>query len=526
PGSRKVAYNDKGWTEYETERRAWIQDFNRQRRAAARAKHAAYWDKRREAAAKHLSSAPEVPVPAAVSGYPEGNAIDRFVNQKIDKVSHQYSAAKKEGVNFYKEVMPILETKCFSCHQGSKTKGDLKLNTLEHAIKGGKSDGPAITPGHADKSSLYDRITQTDEDYIMPPKGDPLSKKEQELIKRWIDEGANWPELNVEYTDVTGPSDDLSFLRRVSLDTIGVPPTVEEIEAFTKSTDKDKRAKVIDRLLADDRWADKWMGYWQDVLAENPNMLNPTLNNTGPFRWWIHESLLDNKPMDLFVTELVRLEGSDRYGGPRGFGTATQNDAPMAEKGAVVAAAFLGVEMKCARCHDAPAHEWLQKDLFNLAALLTQEPVKVPVTSSVPMDKLHEGGRKPLIKVTLKPGTEVPPEWPFKAFANPALADQLAADPQNTRDRFAALITAPQNERFAKVIVNRLWQRLMGRGIVEAVADWEKGGPTHPELLDWLGREFVRSGYDFKATARLILNSHAYQRATDPTLTAPGPLYV
>jgi hypothetical protein len=525
PGSRKVAYTDKGWAEYETERRAWLKNLNQKRRAEARAKHAAYWDKRRDTADKFLGTTPEIPVPAAIAGYPEGNDIDRFINQKIDKVAHQYSETKKEGVNFHKEVMPILETKCFSCHQGNKTKGDLKLHTLEHAIKGGKSDGPAITPGHSDKSSLYARIIETDEDYIMPPTGDPLSKEQQELIKRWIDEGANWPELNVEFTDVSGLSDDLAFLRRVSLDTIGVPPTVEEIDAFTKSTDKDKRAKAIDRLLADDRWADKWMGYWQDALAENPNMLNPTLNNTGPFRWWIHESLLDDKPLDLFVTELVRMNGSNRFGGPAGFGVASGNDVPMAQKGTIVSTAFLGIEMKCARCHDAPAHESTQEQLFQLAAMLETKPVGVPATSSVPMDKLSVGGRKPLIKVTLPPGSKVTPAWPFANFVAEDVGLALAEDQKSTRDVLAALITAPQNERFAQVMANRIWKQFMGRGIVEPVEDWEKNEPTHPELLKWLGRELVRQNYSMKNLARVILNSNAYQRAIDTRLRDTSPLY-
>src|SRR5205823_9163549 len=133
--------------------------------------------------------------------------------------------------------------------------------------------------------------------------------------------------------------------------------------------------------------------------------LNPTLNNTGPFRWWIYESLLDNKPLDLFVTELLRMKGSVRFGGPAGFGVASQNDAPMAAKGAIVAAAFQGVEMKCARCHDAPSHKSKQEDLFAVAAMLGTKPLTVPATSSVPLDKIHAGGRKPLIQVTLKPGS-------------------------------------------------------------------------------------------------------------------------
>ncbi len=525
PGSRKVAYNDKGWADYEKERRDWLQNFNQQRRADARAEHAKYWEKRRENVKAFLASSADVNVPAPVKGYPVNNAIDQFINAKIDTVAHQYSDAKKEGVNFYKEVMPILETKCFSCHQGNKTKGDLKLNTLEHAMKGGKSDGAAIVPGDHSKSSLYERITNTDEDYIMPPKGEPLTAAQQNTIKRWIDEGANWPEMNVEFTDLTGQSDDLAFLRRVSLDTIGVPPTVEEIEAFTKSTDKDKRAKAIDRLLADSRWADKWMGYWQDVLAENPNMLNPTLNNTGPFRWWIHESLLDDKPLDLFVTELLRMKGSSRFGGPAGFGVAAGNDVPMAAKGTIVSSAFMGVEMKCARCHDAPSHESTQEQLFQLAAMLQTTPVGVPATSSVPMDKLSIGGRKPLIKVTLPPGSKVSPAWPFAKFVPEDVGLAIAEDTKDSRDVLAALITSPQNERFAQVMANRIWKQFMGRGIVEPVEDWEKNEPTHPELLKWLGRELIRQNYSAKNLARVILNSSAYQRATDTRLRNTSPLF-
>jgi hypothetical protein len=526
PGSTVFPYTDAGWAEYEKERRPLIVEMNRNERAKLRATQKDYWERRKKVATDWLASTKEVPVPALPAGHAANNPIDNFVAARITKVASEYKTMPEGGVDYFRDIRPILETKCYDCHRGSKVKGDLRLDNLADTLAGGSDDGAGITPGKPKESSIYHRIITDDEDLIMPPKGDPLTKEEIALIEKWIAQGANWPEFQVKSFEPTPLTDDLDFLRRVTLDTTGVVPTENEIQSFLADQSPDKRAKVIDKLLADPRWADHWTSYWQDVLAENPNIINPTLNNTGPFRWWIHESLVDNKPMDLFVTELVRLEGSDRYGGPRGFGTATQNDSPMAEKGAVVAAAFLGVEMKCARCHDAPAHEWLQKDLFNLAALLNQGSVKVPATSSVPMDKLHEGGRKPLIKVTLKPGTEVQPEWPFKDFVDPSLADELAADPANTRDRFAALITAPQNERFAKVIVNRLWQRLMGRGIVESVADWEKAGPTHPELLNWLGREFVRSNHDFKAIARLILNSQAYQRATDPTLTAPGPLYV
>ena len=187
--------------------------------------------------------------------------------------------------------------------------------------------------------------------------------------------------------------------------------------------------------------------------------------------------------------------------------------------------AFLGVETKCARCHDAPAHRSRQEHVFALAAMLETKGIKVPATSSVSLAKLREGGRKPLIDVTLEPGTTVAPHWPFPEFVDEAAALPLAEDPSNPRDRLAALLTAPQNERFAQVMANRIWARVMGRGIVDQPWDWERSRNSHPALLRWLGRELVRSGYSADHVLRLILNSHAYQRATDARLKRPSPLF-
>ncbi|MFT5468287.1 MAG: hypothetical protein ACI8UO_003396 [Verrucomicrobiales bacterium] len=526
PGDREVAYTDEGWEAYEKERRNWLARVNGDARAAKRAEHAKFWDRRRKAASDWLANSTPVTVPDLPAGLPANNEIDHFIGARIAEAAAQAKSAKGGTVDYFKHIQPLLESKCYNCHQGGKVKGGLRLDQRAAALKGGENDGPAVAASDLDGSSLIFRVSKEAEDDIMPPKGDPLAKEEVALLKTWIEEGAHWPEFDVDTFEVTPLASDLAFLRRVSLDTIGIPPTEAEIAAFLAADAKTRRAEVIQQLLDDPRWADHWMGYWQDVLAENPNMINPTLNNTGPFRWWIQESLLDNKPLDLFVTELIRMEGSERFGGPRGFGTASQNDVPMAAKGIIVTSAFLGVEMKCARCHDAPGHEWMQEDLFQVAAMLNQNSLKVPTTSSVPMDKLHARARKPLIEVTLKPGSVVQPGWPFEQFCDEATAATLVDRTGDSRDKLAALITAPQNERFAQVMANRIWHRLMGRGIVATVADWEKGEATHPELLRWLGRRLVESGYDVKAVTSLILNSHAYQRATDPTLTETGPLYI
>jgi hypothetical protein len=524
PGSRSVPYTDVGWAAYEAERRAHLDRVNAAAREAKRKEHAGYWAKRRRVARDWLAATPDETVPALPKGFPANNAIDHFLAARVVQVKEQTAAAAGGSIDFFKQVRPVLEAKCYGCHTGGKAKSGLRLDDRAAALAGGESDGPAVVPGKPAASALLARV-QADDGSAMPPKGGKLTAEQVRILETWIKEGARWPDLDAGHTTLTPLTDDLAFLRRVTLDTVGVMPTPDEVRAFLADDPSTRRAKAIDRLLADPRWADHWMGYWQDVLAENPNIINPTLNNTGPFRWWLYESFRDNKPVDLFVTELLRMRGSARFGGPAGFGVATQNDVPMAMKGTVVAAAFLGVEMKCARCHDAPAHAATQRELFQLAAMLATKSLKVPPTSSVPLDKIHGDGRKPLIRVTLKPGTVVEADWPFADFAPEELGRQLAEYPDDPRDRLAALITAPRNERFAQVMVNRVWARLMGRGIVEPVDDWERGKPSHPELLRWLGRELVRGGYDLQHVTRLVLNSHAYQRAADPTLKETPVLF-
>ncbi len=302
--------------------------------------------------------------------------------------------------------------------------------------------------------------------------------------------------------------DDAAFLRRVTLDTIGIVPTREELLAFLQDTSPTKRTRKIDALLADPRWADHWVGYWQDVLAENPGIVKPEQNNTGPFRWWIYESFLDNKPVDRFATELVLMEGSKFFGGTAGFAMASQNDAPMAAKAQILTRAFLGMDMACARCHDSPNSPFKQKELFSLAAMLHRNSLDLPASSTVPA---NPEGRKPLITVSLQAGDKLSPEWHLESYPVNALPNGLVRNERDSRERFAAILTSPNQSRFAKVIVNRLWHRYMGWGIVEPIDNWEAADAKESPLLDYLANELLLKGYDLKQIARLILNSKAYQ---------------
>jgi hypothetical protein len=320
---------------------------------------------------------------------------------------------------------------------------------------------------------------------------------------------AEWARDRVQPTPVI---DDYAYLRRAYLDTVGVPPTAEEVAAFRADTDPDRRAKLAKRLLADPRWADHWVSYWQDVLAENPGLVKPTLNNTGPFRFWLHQALTDNLPADRFATELIRMEGSTWYGGPAGFGVATENDVPMAAKATIIARAFLAVDLQCARCHDAPraAGDYKQAELFSFAAMLSRKPIKVPATSVVPPGP---DGRTPAVRVRLKVGEVVSPAWQLDRLA----PQPKGEPPRDSRERLAQIVTGPASERFPRVIANRVWTRLIGWSLVDPVDDWADSTTHFPQLLDYLTHELVASGYDMKHVARLVMTSVLYQRQSART---------
>lgn len=486
---------------------------DRQRRAAAESQDA-FWDKRHDLARTWVEANPAPDIPDAAE-----HPIDAFLQAKANRALAASSGDNAEqAAHFHDEVLPILSESCFRCH-GEKDKGDLRLNSREEALK-------AIKPGDADASDLIARIITDDEDDRMPPTGDALDSAQVKQLRDWIDSGADWPARPVSPDEVTAPDlvDDESFLRRVWLDAIGIPPTEAEVVAFLADNDPNKRAKTIRQLLNDKRSADHLVSEWLDLLAENPTLLNQSQGSTGPFRFFLHDSLRDHKAFDRMVTELILMRGGQHEGGSAGFAMAAENDAPFAAKGHIVASAFLGIELQCARCHDSPYHDTTQRDLFSLAAMLQRKPASAPASSQVPVDFFEDKQGDALIQVTLKPGEAVAPEWPFAdvtGAADGSQIDRLMRKSDDHRERLAALVTGPENQRFAQVIVNRLWRRLMGAGFVEPVHDWEGATPSHPQLLDWLAKELVSHSYDLRHLSELIMTSAAYQReATGHNLAA------
>ncbi|EMI22943.1 Cytochrome C, Planctomycete domain protein, partial [Rhodopirellula maiorica SM1] len=197
-GDHAVPYTDEGWQAYESERRKVLAKMNADSRAERRDAHHEYWDRRRNAAAEWLANTAPVTVPELPLGYPAHNAIDHFIAARIAKVKQDSVQGETGGVDYFKQIRPLLESRCYDCHRGGKAKGDLRLDDHASVLTGGDYDGPAIVPGHVDQSALIDRITSDDEDVIMPPKGEPLTDEEVSLLRRWIQEGAVWPQFDVD----------------------------------------------------------------------------------------------------------------------------------------------------------------------------------------------------------------------------------------------------------------------------------------------------------------------------------------
>ncbi len=483
--------------------------FDDQRRRHAAATQDRFWQQRHELARQWAKKNP-VQWPRT-----DSHPIDAFIASKIE---HAVAAASStdalQAEHFHSKILPILRENCFRCH-GEKDKGGLKLNSRTASLKAGDSESPAVIPGDVEASELIRRIRDGD----MPPTDDRLDHLQIELLEQWVEDGAPWPARPIAKSEValSPVIDDASFLRRVFLDTVGVPPTTREARTFLDDVRPDKRSRLIDGLLHDERFADGWMSFWLDLLAENPTLLNQSMGSTGPFRWFLHDSLRDNKPLDRMVTELILMRGGAAEGGSAGFAMASENDAPMAAKGHIIASAFLAVELQCARCHDPPYHNTKQKDLYSLAAMLSRKSVTVPKTSRVP-DAFFDNQkvRKSLIEVTLKANQAITAHWPFASITGVTDGDHidpLMLNPTDTRERLAALITSPQNERFPRVVVNRIWRRLTGVGLVEPVDDWESNAASHPVLLRWLAQELIANHYDLRHVVQLILTSSTYQRS-------------
>jgi hypothetical protein len=440
-------------------------------------------------------------------------------------------------VDYQRQVHPILAAKCASCHSAEKRSGGLSLGTIKDVLEGGRS-GAAIKPGAATESLLI-RRSNGEVNPRMPLTGPPLTDTELATLRKWIDQGARatptsaaakarWeaplelkrpavPEIVWKNWDA--PIDrfvaahlarsgaqasevvaDGRFARRAWLDIQGLLPPPDDLRSFVESNRPDKRPALIQRLLADNTaYAEHWISFWNDLLRndEGVNYHSETASRKSISNWLL-ASLKSNLPYDRFVGKLLNPTAPDD---PEGFlvgvnwrGVVNASQTPAMQAAQNTAQVFLGVNLKCNSCHDSFISRWKLKDAYSLAAYFSSEEKLQMYRCDAAID-----------------------EYASPSFLFPELNREVGTD---RRAAAAAIFTDPRNGRLARTLVNRVWHRLFGRGIV-ADPDEMDGEPWSPELLDWLAADFVENGYDLKRLIATIVSSRTYQLPTGAA--APSP---
>jgi hypothetical protein len=432
------------------------------------------------------------------------------------------------AVDFSHQIVPILREHCAECHAGDKKKGGFSFNDRKSLLEGGE-DGAVVVKGKSAESAMIKAVLSTDPDEQMPPKGKRVPGEQIALLKQWIDEGLVWeegfafkkpsyepplkPRVPVLPAAVDGRSnpidrildqylaqkklprpaaiDDATFVRRAYLDLIGLLPSPTDQETFAKDTSADKRARLIETLLKRDMdYTEHWLTFWNDLLRNDYGGTGFITGGRKQISNWLYHALITNMPFDQFVRELIAPPNDESRGfidGIKWRGDVSAGQTVEIQFAQSVSQSFLGINMKCASCHDSFIDRWKLSEAYGLAAIYSSRPLEINRCD------------KPI-------GQQAVASWLFPEIGQ---IDAKAAQPERLK-QLAALMTHPQNGRTTRTIVNRLWQRLMGRGIVHPV-DAMQTEPWNADLLDYLAAHLAEHQYDLKQTLALIATSQAYQ---------------
>jgi hypothetical protein len=442
-------------------------------------------------------------------------------------------ATKKAAprVDYEREVKPLLTAKCGACHANGTRLGDLEVGTRAALLKGGQS-GPAIVPGNSEKSLMIQLVSGAQPARIMPAKGPRLTAKEIATLKAWINQGASFGNATPEAapwrpqlaprkvalpaaapgSGLTNPIDlllqpyfkahplpaakrtvlvdDRTYARRVYLDIIGLLPPPADLEAFVADKAPDKRVKLAQRLLAqDDRYAEHYLTFWNDMLRNDYAGTGYIDGGRTQITEWLYNALRTNMPYDKFVAQLVN-PSPESAGFAKGIvwrGTVNASQTPQMQAAQNISQVFMGVNLKCASCHNSFVSTWKLDDAYGMASIYSEKALEM-----VRCDR--PTGQTANIK-----------------FLYPELGKIDGSAPRAQRmEQLATVLTSRANGRLSRTLVNRLWARLMGHGLVEPTDEMDNR-PWSPDLLDWLASDFAVNGYDVKKTIERIVTSRAYQ---------------
>ncbi len=344
-------------------------------------------------------------------------------------VSTPLRAAEKPVVDFARDIQPILANRCYDCHGVEKPKGGLQLTSLKSALKGGKSGESAIAPGHSEKSPLLARVTSSDSDEQMPPKGERLNSKQVELLKIWIDQGAKWPEdvkhwayqkpihspapsvgdknwahndidrfilarLEAEGLKPSQPAERAQLIRRVSLDLTGLPPTPADVDTFVNDKSPNAFEKVVDRLLASKQYGERWARPWLDLAryADSNGFQRDGFRDLWAYRDWVIKSLNADMPFDQFTIEQIAgdlipnstLDQKIATGFNRcttvnvEAGTDQEENRvnQVFDRVNTTATVWLGSTLECAQCHNHKYDPFTQRDYYQVFAYFNNTQIE------------------------------------------------------------------------------------------------------------------------------------------------------
>ncbi|MCA9142916.1 MAG: DUF1553 domain-containing protein [Planctomycetales bacterium] len=329
----------------------------------------------------------------------------------------------------------------------------------------------------------------------------------------FIDELAEkkFRELGIEPSPLC---DDATFVRRVYVDVIGTLPTVAETTNFIESSDPDKRDKLIDRLLGltgdpnldiyNEPYSAYWTLKWSDLIRNTSNKLGD--QGMWALHNWIRDSFRANKPIDRFVRELVTGTGSIYSNGPANYFRINASSTDLTESTSQL---FLGIRLECAKCHHHPFENISQGDYYGFSAFFARVGTKNS-------EEFGLFGREQVVVV--RESGEVRHPKTGKNLPPTPLGAEPIDHPLDRRIALADWLAAPDNEYFARSIVNRYMYYLLGRGLVDPVDDLRSTNPpTNIAMMNALSQQLVESGFDLKQLIRSIVSSRLYQLDSQPT---------
>jgi hypothetical protein len=615
----------------------------------------------------------------------------RAADERPRQGAGQLPAAAPEKMDFQRDIRPIFARACFACHGGGKHKGGLRLDVGSEALKGGDS-GVVIKPRDAAHSRLLLLVAGLDADLKMPPRGPGLSTAEIGRLRAWIDQGAVWPteagraiqtsqtthwayrqpsrppvprvtdaawarndidrfilaRLEAEQIAPAPEADRATLIRRLSLDLVGLPPTIEDVDAFLHDTNPEAYDRLVDRLLSSAHYGERWGRHWLDV-ARYADSDGFEKDSGRPYAWryrnWVIDALNHDLAFDEFTIEQLAGDLLPHASIEQKVATGFHRNTLTNREGGVdpeqyrveqvvdrvntTAKVFLGTTLGCCQCHDHKYDPFTQREYYQMFAFFNSDQ-EVDVAAPLPgqveaesrkkaefdrhlasltaalavyekevlaanqekwergltpadMKKLPQSIQAILRTDPAKRSAQQKKElrnfyaktdrkWAElsqavatfrKTAPSLTLAQTIALGPQRrthvmirgdflrpgvevepgtpavlppmktagkTRLDLARWLVDPSNPLTARVFANWVWAHYFGRGLVATPEDFGTQGdrPSHPELLDYLAAEFVRSHWSMKALHRLIVTSATYRQSSQarPELTARDPLNV